>query len=143
MCGLAPYWKNKTSLDLHLLERNQYVCKILKKKYPNAKIINKPGQSLKADDLHFDTIFMSAGCLIYFSDDETNNFFKATKFIKNFVFINEATFKDDLFGKYSGHRYVDCRAKLKKYNVNYNNSKIYIGNETNRNILDYLIFTSA
>ena len=143
MCGLAPYWKNKTFLDLILLESNPHICKILKKKFPNDKIINKPWELLMVDNIHIDTIFMSGGCLIYLSEEETNNFFKATRFVKNFIFIREGTDKNDFTSEYSSQNYWNCERKLKKYNVNYNNSKIYSSNKNYEKILDYLIFTSS
>lgn len=141
MCGLGPYWRDK-NLNLMLIEGNKYCCEVLKKDFPNSQVINGNWDIIEKYTNDIDTLFLSAGCLIFLNKEEVDKFYKMTSKIKNFILIREGTIQEDYSREYSGHNYWNIEKRLKKFNENYSKAKIYIENTDSGKVCQYFIFTS-
>ncbi len=142
MAGLGVYYLDKKFLNLTFIEGNKYCCDFLKKNYPNSRIANGDWEIIKDYKDSIDTLILTSGCLIYLDSKEIEDFFKITSKIKNFIIIHEGTDLDDFTFEYSGHTYYNLERRLKKYNINFNNSKIYSDKTKFGKIFRYFIFTS-
>ena len=140
MCGLSPYFKDR-KYDIMFIEGNKYCCDILKKNYPNRKVINANWDIIEKYQNDLDTLFISSGCLIYLNQSDIDKFFRITNKIKNFVIIHEGTDLEDFSSPYSGHNFWNFEKRLKLYNLNYNNSKIYFEKTKKYGVFSYFIYT--
>ena len=139
MSGIGPYFRD-SKYDMSFIEGNKHCCDILKKNYPNAKIIEGNWDVIEEHQNDIDTLFVSSGCLIYLNRQDIDKFFKITNKIKNFVFIQEGTDLDDFSREYSGVKYWNFESRLKLYNLNYNNSEIFFEKPKNGDVLKYFIY---
>lgn len=139
MSGIGPYFKDR-KYDMMFIEGNKHCCDILKKNYPNSKIINGNWDVIEKYQNDIDTLFVSSGCLILLNHQEIDKFFKITNKIKNFIFIHEGTDIDDFSREYSGHNYWNFKSRLKLYNLNYNNSEIFFEKTKKGNVFNYFIY---
>ena len=139
MCGLSPYFRGR-KYDMTFIETNKYCCDILKKDYPNSRVINGSWNVIEKYQNDIDTLFVSSGCLIYLNYQEIEKFFKITNKIKNFIFIHEGTDLEDFSFKYSGHNCWNFENRLKLHNLNYNNSEIFFEKPKNGDVFNYFVY---
>lgn len=126
MAGVGSvYLINKLDLkEMIFIEKNKYCCEFLRKNFSNSKIINEDWKYIEKISNNVDTLILISGCLIYLDEKDIENFFKATKNIKNMILINDGTYLDD-FKVWSGHNYWNLKKRLKKYNNYYKTAKFY------------------
>ncbi len=139
MSGMGPYFKDK-KFDLMFIEGNKYCCDVLKKNFPNSWVINGKWDAIEKYQNDIDTLFISSGCLIYLNHQDIDKFFKITNKIKNFIFIHEGTDLDDFSSQYTGHNYWNFEKRLKAYNLNYSNSKIYCEKSKKHGVFEFFVY---
>ena len=139
MSGLSPYFRNK-KYDMMFIEGNEYCCEILKKDFPKRRVLNANWDIIEKYQNDIDTLFLSSGCLIYLNHQEIDKFFKITNKIKNFIFIHEGTDLEDFTTEGSGHNFWNFEKRLKLYNLNYDNSKIYFDRPKTGKVFNYFVY---
>ena len=139
MSGIGLYFRDR-KYDMMFIEGNKHCCDILKKDYPNSKVINGNWDVIEKYQNDIDTLFVSSGCLVYLNYQDVEKIFKITNKIKNFIFIHEGTDLEDFSFEYSGHNYWNFEKRLKLHNLNYNNSEIFFEKPKNGDVFNYFVY---
>ena len=139
MSGIGPYFRDR-KYDVMFIEGNKHCCDILKKDYPNSKVINDNWDVIEKYQNDIDTLFVSLGGFINLNYQDVEKFFKITNKIKNFIFIHEGTDLEDFSFEYSGHNYWNLENRLKLHNLNYNNSEIFFEKQKNGDVFNYFVY---